>query len=78
MEASLTPGQRVRVRPASHLAQRHDAAAGEQGTVICSYRVRARGCPERLDVRFSSNTIMWGVAAEEFEAVETAELSCAS
>ena len=48
-------------------------AADAVGTVICSYRVRARvGAPERLDVKFPSNTVMWGVAADEFEAVDEA------
>ncbi|HPG04251.1 MAG: hypothetical protein KDJ20_05525 [Hyphomicrobiales bacterium] len=41
------------------------------GTVLCSYRVRARaGAPEKLDVKFTGNTVMWGVAAEEFETVD--------
>ena len=74
----MTPGQRVRVRSASHLAQRKDAVPGEMGTVLCSYRIRTGGASERLDVRFSSNMVMWGVAADEFEPVEGQELACGS
>ena len=75
METDMSPGQRVRVRPASHLAQRRDAAAGEQATILCCYRVRSRAFNERVDVRFASNTVMWGVAADEFEPVEDGALS---
>lgn len=64
----MAPGQRVRVRPASHIAQRKDVPLDEQGTVLCCYKVRARAA-ERIDVRFSSSTI-WGVAADEFEPIE--------
>ena len=73
VEAPMTPGQRVRVRPASHIAQRKDAAAGEQGTVLCCYKVRGRSAAERLDVRFASNTVMWGVAADQFEPIDGSE-----
>ena len=67
----MKTGQRVRLRAASPIARRDQSAAGAVGTVLCSYKVRTRGgFPERVDVRFSSNTVMWGVAAKEFEAVE--------
>ena len=71
----MTPGQRVRVRAASRIAQRRDAAAGEQGTILCSYKVRGRICGERVDVKFTSNAVLWGVAADEFEPVDGAEFS---
>ncbi len=69
----MTPGQRVRVRPASPIAQRKDAAVGELGTVLCCYRGRGRDAAERLDVRFASNTVMWGVAADQFEPIDGPE-----
>ena len=65
----MTPGQRVRVRAASHLAQRKDAAAGEQGTVLCCYTVRGRSI-EKVDVRTASNAVLWGVSADEFEPLD--------
>lgn len=76
-EVAMTPGQRVRVRPASHLAQRKDAAAGEQGTVICCYTVRGRSA-EKVDVRTASNAVLWGVSADEFELLETSSQTNAS
>jgi hypothetical protein len=63
----MTPGQRVRVRPASRIAQNHDAPAEAHGVVVCSYRVRSR---ERVDVRLTSHTTLWGAPADEFEIVE--------
>lgn len=67
----MKTGQRVRLRAASPIAKRDELAPGAVGTVICSYMVRARaGSPERVDVKFSQNTIMWGVAANEFETIE--------
>ena len=74
----MTPGQRVRVRAASHIAQRKDAPAGEQGTILCCYKVRGRAVEERVDVKFSSNAVLWGVAADEFELVDGPELCRAS
>lgn len=68
---AMKAGQRVRLRAASPIAKRDEMSADAVGTVICSYRVRARpSAPERLDVQFSGKTIMWGVAANEFETVE--------
>lgn len=67
----MKTGQRVRLKSASPIAKRDDLRPDAVGTVICCYTVRGRaGAPERLDVKFSGNTIMWGVAAHEFEAVE--------
>jgi hypothetical protein len=39
--------------------------------VICEYRLLAdrSGACERVDVRFNSNTIVWGAPVREFEAV---------
>jgi hypothetical protein len=73
----MTPGQRVRVRPASPLARRKDAAADETGTILCCYKVRGHA-NERVDVQFSSKAILWGVSADEFEPVEGSGLSIAS
>ena len=67
----MIPGQRVRVRPASPIVQRHELPAETQGTIVCSYRVRCRANgPERVDVRLAGDTIIWGVAADEFEVIE--------
>lgn len=67
----MKTGQRVRLRAASPIARRDASARDAVGTVICSYKVRARvGSPERVDVKFASNTVMWGVAANEFETIE--------
>ena len=74
----MTPGQLVRVRAASRIAQRQDAAAGETGTVLCSYKIRGRIGAERVDVKFTSNAVLWGVAAEEFEPIDGSDLSRAS
>jgi hypothetical protein len=74
----MTPGQRVRVRAASRIAQRRDAAAGETGTVLCSYKIRGRIGAERVDVKFTSNAVLWGVAADEFEPLDGGDLSRAS
>ena len=49
VEALMTPGQRVRVRPASRIAQRKDVPAEAQGTVLCCYKILARcAAPERV------------------------------
>ncbi|MFV0280979.1 MAG: hypothetical protein ACK5JM_09520 [Rhodoblastus sp.] len=67
----MKPGQRVRLRAASPIAQRDEAAADAIGVVLCCYEVRCRsGASERLDVRFSANNVLWGVGIGEFEAVE--------
>ena len=67
----MAPGQRVRVRPASAIAKRNELPLEALGTVLCSYNVRSKTTArERLDVKFSSQTIMWGVAADEFELIE--------
>lgn len=73
----MTPGQRVRVKTASNLARRKDAAAGETATVLCCYTVRGRSS-ERIDVKFASEAVLWGVSADEFEPVESADLPIAS
>lgn len=66
-------GQRVRIRAASPICSRGGVPADAVGVVICSYTVRSRSAaPERIDVRFSGDTVMWGVAANEFEPVEEA------
>ncbi|HMN71585.1 MAG TPA: hypothetical protein PKA55_06915 [Rhodoblastus sp.] len=67
----MKAGQRVRVRAASPIAKRDDVAPNAVGTVLCCYKVRARtGSPDRVDVKFSETSVMWGVAANEFEEVD--------
>lgn len=73
----MTPGQRVRVKNASNLARRKDAAAGETATILCCYKVRGR-TSERVDVKFASETVLWGVSADEFEPLEGVDLPIAS
>ena len=73
----MTPGQRVRVRPASQLARRKDAAAGDTGTILCCYKVRGHS-GERVDVQFSPKAILGGVSADAFEPIEGAGMSIAS
>ena len=69
--AALRTGQRVRIRAASPIAKRDELSPDAVGTVLCSYKVRSRpGAPEKLDVRFAGDTVMWGVAADEFEPIE--------
>lgn len=70
----MKTGQRVRLRSASPIARRDHTAAEAIGTVLCSYKARTRtSFPERVDVRFSAETVMWGVAANEFELVEESQ-----
>ena len=42
-----------------------------QGTVMCAYRLLAnnRAAPDRLDVRFTPQLVIWGGAAEDFEEI---------
>ncbi len=53
----------------AHLGRKipHDA----QGTVMFSYRLLAsnRAAPDRLDVRFTPQLVIWGAAAEDFEEI---------
>lgn len=72
----MKAGQRVRLRAASPIAKRDEMPTEAVGTVLCSYRIRARaGAPEKVDVKFTGNTVMWGVAAEEFETVDDGHLT---
>lgn len=72
----MAPGQRVRVKSASNLARSKDFAAGETATILCCYKVRGRAC-ERVDVKFASEAILWGVSADEFEPLEGVDLPIA-
>jgi hypothetical protein len=69
----MEAGQRVRVRASSQLAREWNIPSDAKGTVICRYRLlRERQVgPVRLDVRFSSRLVLWGVPDCEFEAVES-------
>jgi hypothetical protein len=69
-------GQRIRLRPASRAAREWNIAPDAEGTVICRYRILASGpaAPDRLDVRFSPQKVIWGAPAVEFEEIgDTAE-----
>ncbi len=63
--------QRVRVRPASGIARDWDIPPEATGTVICRYRLLAgaASAPERLDVSFSKQTVIWGGRADDFEVI---------
>jgi hypothetical protein len=68
-------GQRIRLRRSSRLASEFDIPQEAEGTLICEYRVLARNfvTPDRLDVRFGPQLVVWGAPATEFE--EVAEIS---
>ncbi len=67
----MQKGQRVRIRKSSRAAVDWGVPHGAEGAVMCHYRVVAarQGAGERLDVKFSSNTVVWGAPASEFEVV---------
>ncbi len=67
----MTSGQIVRVKCASRFAQDWNIDPAAEGTVICRYRLLSGGVPgsERLDVKFSRDTTIWGGPAEAFEIV---------
>lgn len=68
----MITGQRVRVRTSSHVARDWKIPSDSQGVVVCSYRLFTRGRigQERLDVRFTPNTMIWGRPADGFELVD--------
>jgi hypothetical protein len=68
----MNAGQKVRVRPTSRFATRWKIPRDAQGTVLCRYRLLKDGdsAPDRLDVRFGQNIVLWGAPDEAFEAVE--------
>ena len=72
MEVIVRKGQRIRLRISSRTAQEWNIPPGVEGTVICHYRLFAARPWEadRLDVQFGPRTVVWGVPATEFEAIE--------
>ena len=69
-------GRKVRVRPDSPVARELGIPPDAQGTVICRYRILkdSQTAPDRLDVRFSPQLIVWGASEREFEVI--AEQQC--
>ncbi len=72
MEATMKVGQRVRFKPTSGAARYWKIPHDAQGTVMCSYRLLAsnRAAPDRLDVRFTPQLVIWGGAAADFEEIK--------
>ena len=70
-EANMQKGERIRLRPASPGAREWRLPHEAEGTVLCHYRVFAGkpGASDRMDVYFSSETVIWGAPATEFEPV---------
>jgi hypothetical protein len=71
METIMKKGQQIRLKLSSPAAQEWNVPLGAEGTVICHYRLFA-GRPsasDRLDVRFSQRTVVWGAPATEFEVI---------
>jgi hypothetical protein len=71
MEATMKVGQRVRFKSTSGAARYWKIPHDAQGTVMCSYRLLAnnRAAPDRLDVRFTPQLVIWGGSAEDFEEI---------
>jgi len=69
-KATMKVGQRVRFKSTS-AARYWKIPQDAQGTVMCSYRLLAnnRAAPDRLDVRFTPQLVIWGGAAEDFEEI---------
>ena len=67
----MTIGQRVRFKSTSGAARYWKIPHDAQGTVMCSYRLLAnnRAAPDRLDVRFTPQLVIWGGGAEDFEEI---------
>ena len=64
--------QRVRVKPASHVARDWDIQPDASGTVICRYRalISFFSIPDRIDVHFAPDKMIWGKPADEFEEID--------
>jgi hypothetical protein len=71
LEAIVRSGQRIRLRASSRAASEWKIPPEAEGTVICHYRILAgsSGASDRLDVRFSPKTVIWGAPAAEFEVI---------
>jgi hypothetical protein len=63
-------GQRVRIC-APKLARDWNIPRGTEGTVVCTYRIlkESEAASERLDVRFSSQLMIWGAPSQAFEPI---------
>ena len=64
-------GQKVRIVAQSGVAYQWDIPRDALGTVICRYRLLRddREAPDRLDVRFSAELVVWGASEEAFEVI---------
>jgi len=64
-------GQKVRIIAQSGVAYQWNIPRDAQGTVICRYRFLRddRDAPDLLDVRFSTELVVWGASEKAFEAV---------
>jgi hypothetical protein len=69
--AEMQKGERIRLKSASPAAREWRLPREAEGTVLCRYRVFAGkpGASERMDVCFSSTTVIWGAPATEFEPI---------
>ena len=63
--------QKVRVKPDSGVAHDWEIPCAALGTVICRYRLLKddQRAPDRLDVRFSRELVVWGASEEAFEVI---------
>ena len=63
--------QKVRVKPHSGVAHDWEIPSEALGTVICRYRLLRddREAPDRLDVRFSPELVVWGASEDAFEVI---------
>lgn len=64
----MIKNSKVLFRPGSRLPVALGIPADTVGTVICKYNIShpAVGCRERIDVRFESGQVAWGVPSLEF------------
>lgn len=67
----MKKGQRIRLRASDRAARDWGVSVGAEGVVICQYELLAAGLTTRecVDVKFGSDTIVWGAPATAFEVV---------
>jgi hypothetical protein len=63
--------KKVRIRSDSPLRRRLSLPDDAVGTVVCQYRVlrESEADPNRMDVRFDDQHVIWGVPEKEFEVL---------
>lgn len=68
----MNKSRQVRFRPGSRFTSALGVSSNTVGTVPCKYLITNRiiGSPERVDVKFDSNKIAWGVPVSEFVVIE--------